>query len=104
MNVNKIINTSLFSNVFGLRHLQEYIPLTKGQRAFACDDSLQLNQAPSVAMTTKEKVLNAEINQSFCSSNGDGERFRKMFPDSVIASTYNHQETKTKTKTLRKVK
>jgi len=85
----------------------------KGQRAFACDDSLQLNQAPSVAMTTNEKVLNAEIiealysvdkNQSFCSSNGDGERFRKMFPDSVIASTYNHQETKTKTKTLRKVK
>ena len=59
----------------------------------------------TVSLTSKEKVLRAEIietlnlvdkNQRFSSSNRDGDRFRKMFPDSAIAVSYSQQETKTK--------
>lgn len=54
---------------------------------------------------TKDQLLNAEIlqalnivdtNQSFSSSNGDSERFRRMFPDSQIAAKYSQEETKSK--------
>ena len=59
----------------------------------------------SVILTNEEHVLKAEIiqalkivdeNFSFASVNGDGDRFRTMFPDSAIAKSYKQGETKVK--------
>jgi len=75
----------------------------KGQREFF-NGSFQLS-GPSSSLSSREKVLKAEIievldmvdkNQSFSSCNGDGERYRQMFPDSIIAKQFNQQETKAK--------
>lgn len=78
--------------------------LMKGQRGFI-NDSFQLSGSSSPSLSNREKVCQAEIielldlvdkNQSFSSCNGDGERYRKMFPDSNIAKQFNQQETKAK--------
>ena len=59
----------------------------------------------SVILTNEEHVLKAKIiqalkivdgNFSFASANGDGDRFRTMFPDSAIAKSYKQGETKVK--------
>ena len=59
----------------------------------------------SVILTNEEHVLKAEIiqalkivdgNFSFASANGDGDRFRTMFPDSAIAKSYKQGETRVK--------
>ena len=43
------------------------------------------------------QVLNVvECYHSFASSNGDSERFQRMFPDSNNAKSYSQDETKTK--------
>ena len=76
----------------------------KGQRGFM-NDSFQLSGSSSPSLNNHEKVCEAEINelldlvvknQSFSSCNGDGEKYRKMFPDSNIAKQFNQQETKAK--------
>jgi hypothetical protein len=76
----------------------------KGQRGFQ-NGSFQLSGEPSSSLSSQEKILKAEIievldmvdkNQSFSSCNGDGERYRQMFPDSNIAKQFNQQETKAK--------
>ena len=59
----------------------------------------------SVILTNEEHVLKTEIiqalkivdgNFSFTSANGDGDRFRTMFPDSAIAKSCKQRETKVK--------
>ena len=59
----------------------------------------------SVILTNEEQVLKAEIIQALkivdgnfspASANGDGDRFRTMFPDSAIAKSYKQGETKVK--------
>ena len=76
----------------------------KGQRGFM-NDSFQLSGSSSPSLNNHEKVCEAEINelldlvvknQSFSSCNGDGEKYRKIFPDSNIAKQFNQQETKAK--------
>lgn len=56
-----------------------------------------------MVLTAEDSVLKAEVlqalkvvesNYSFASSNGDGDRFRLMFPDSKIAENYKQNETK----------
>ena len=56
-------------------------------------------------MTNEEHILTAEIiqalkivdgNFSFASANGNGDRFRTMFPDSTNAKSYKQGETKVK--------
>ena len=78
--------------------------LMKGQRGFM-NDSFQLSGSSSPSLSNHEKVCKAEIielldlvdkNQSFSSCNGDGEKYRKMFPDSNIAKQFDQQETKAK--------
>ena len=78
--------------------------LMKAQRGFM-NDSFQLSRSRSPSRSNHEKVCKAEIielldlvdkNQSFSSCNGDGEKYRKMFPDSNIAKQFNQQETKAK--------
>ena len=57
------------------------------------------------SLSVEEQVLRAETiqaltcvdsNLSFASANGDGHRFRTMFPDSKIAEQYSQNETKIK--------
>ena len=78
--------------------------LMKGQRGFI-NDSFQLSGSSSPSLSNHEKVCKTGIiepldlvdkNQSFSSCNGDGEKYRKMFPDSNIAKQFNQQETKAK--------
>ena len=56
-------------------------------------------------LNISEQVLHTEIlqalnvvgyNHSFLSSNGDSERFKRMFTDWNIAKSYSQAETKTK--------
>ena len=56
-----------------------------------------------LALSPQEEVTRAETlqaikvvssNYSFTSTNDDGDRFRKMFPDSVIAKNYHQSKTK----------
>ena len=76
----------------------------KGQRGFM-NDSFQVSGSSSLSLISHEKVCKAEMielldlvgkNQSFSSCNGDGEKYRKMFPDSNIAKQFNQQEAKAK--------
>ena len=78
--------------------------LMKGQRAFM-NDSFQLSGSSSPSLSNHEKVCKTGIiepldlvdkNQSFSSCNGDGEKYRKMFPYPNIAKPFNQQETKAK--------
>ena len=76
--------------------------LMKGQTGFF---NGSYSGSSKSSLCTKDKVLSAEIievldlvnnNQSFASCNGDGDKFRKQFPDSEIAKNFNQQETKAK--------
>ena len=58
-------------------------------------DELGLSKKNSLALSTKEAILNTEIlhalhmvekNHSFVSAKGDSDRFKLMFPDSTIAT------------------
>jgi len=60
---------------------------------------------PLSSLTLEEQVIRAETiqalkcvdsNLSFASANGDGDRFKTMFPDSKIAEKYSQSETKMK--------
>ena len=61
--------------------------------------------AHSLTFSPSEQVVNAETlqaldivqsNYSFASSNSDNDKFRRMFPDSAIAKSYQQAESKTK--------
>ena len=63
-----------------------------------------MNEASS-SLSMEKQVLRAETiqalkcvdsNLSFDSTNGDGDRFQTMFPDSKIAEKYSQNETKMK--------
>ena len=81
----------------GMFHIQ-HVNTQKGQQTFAKsakEDSLVMNEASS-SLSMEEQVLRAETiqalkcvdsNLSFNSANGDGDRFRTLFPDSKIAET-----------------
>ena len=65
----------------------------KRQRGFI-NDSFQLSGSSSPSLSNHKKVYEAEIielldlvdkNRNFSSCNGDGEKYRKMFPDPNIA-------------------
>ena len=73
------------------------------QRTFLTSGNHLLSTAKTYVYSDREQVIKAEIlqalkvvesNQSFASANGDNERFRNMFPDSVIAKSYSQSETK----------
>ena len=81
------------------------IKAQKGQRTFAKsakEDSLVMSEASS-SLSMEEQLLRAETiqalkcvnsNLSFASANGDGDRFRTMFPDSKTAEKYSQNKTK----------
>ena len=65
----------------------------KGQQAFI-SDSFQLCDASRRSLCHQELVVQAEIvealdsvdkNKSFAASNGDGKKYKRMFPGSNIA-------------------
>ena len=65
---------------------------------------ISLSQESS-SLSFSDQILNAEIlealhvvdsNHSFASTNGDNDKFRRQFPDSKIAASYQQGETKTK--------
>ena len=90
----------------GTFHKQQ-VKSQKGRRTFVRstqENSLLMSEASS-SLSVEEQVLRAETiqalkcvdsNLSFASANGDGDRFRTMFPDSKIAKQYSQNETKTK--------
>ena len=69
------------------------------------DNVVLQSSASEVKFSFEENVRKAEIiqalklvdsNQSFALTNGDGDRFAAMFPDSKIAASYKQNETKMK--------
>ena len=82
---------------------KKHVESMKGQSGFVNGIFTASSNSPS--LSSREKILRAEIielldlvdkNQSFASCNGDGEKYRKMFPDSQIAKNFSQQETKAK--------
>ena len=67
------------------------------------DDGIFIVKKENFASSSDEQIMKAEIlqapktvgsNFSFASANGDGDRFRQMFPDSNIAKGFSQNETK----------
>jgi len=79
----------------------------RSQRTFvkSTQENAMIMSEPSSSLTLEEQVIRAETiqalkcvdsNLSFASANGDGDRFKTMFPDSKIAEKYSQSETKMK--------
>jgi len=79
----------------------------RSQRTFvkSTQENAMIMSEPSSSLTLEEQVIRAETiqaltcvdsNLSFASADGDGDRFKAMFPDSKIAEKYSQNETKMK--------
>ena len=90
--------------MFSPTHLDKEKQLTN-QVAFSksTDDGVFIVKKQNVALWSDEQIMEADIlqplktvvsNFSFASANGDGDRFRQMFPDSKIAKGFSQNETK----------
>ena len=77
----------------------------KNQATFSksTDDGVFTVKKQNFALRSDEQIMKADIlqalktvgsNFSFASANGDGDRFRQMFPDSKIAKGFSQNETK----------
>ena len=78
--------------------------LMKIQRVFSSTGASFVGATSSI-LKRKEQITNAEVlqalnmvdsNHSFSFTNGDSDRFWKMFPDSQIAAKYSQEEIKSK--------
>ena len=92
------------SHISSPTHLDKEKQL-KNQATFckSTDDGVFIVKKQNFASSSDEQIMKAEIlqapktvgsNFSFASANGDGDRFRQMFPDSNIAKGFSQNETK----------
>lgn len=83
----------------GTFHLKQ-LKSQRSQRTFvkSTQENAMIMSEPSSSLTLEEQVIRAETiqalkcvdsNLSFASADGDGDRFKAMFPDSKIAEKYS---------------